>query len=219
MAQYRSRATAGRRVWATVLSVDARRTRNYRREETDETLFWADDPAVQCTVNKRTDDRPPSRNAFDSSSSPTGRDSVWAIARSKLSSSDHGTPTVSPTNAAPKSLFPSDAHRVQCRFGGSTLRKRSGPAKPVWGRHLAADPAVAGGQLCAKGTRVPVTVILDSLAEGASIKDVLCSYPTLTAHHVQAALAYAADLAREEEMTPMTAHAHQARREPSRRAG
>ena len=88
-----------------------------------------------------------------------------------------------------------------------------------WTRHLASRSAVCGGQLCAKGTRVPVAVILDSLAEGATEADILRSYPTLRPVHVRAALAYAAQLLREEQLTPLTGRARQARREPSRRAG
>ena len=72
-----------------------------------------------------------------------------------------------------------------------------------WRDHLTSDPAVCGGQLCAKGTRVPVTNILDSVAEGASREDILRSYPTLTPRHVEAALAYAAELAREESILPL----------------
>jgi uncharacterized protein (DUF433 family) len=37
-----------------------------------------------------------------------------------------------------------------------------------WRQFLRSDPQVCHGQLCAKGTRVFVTIILDSLAEGAS---------------------------------------------------
>jgi uncharacterized protein (DUF433 family) len=65
-----------------------------------------------------------------------------------------------------------------------------------WRHHLTSNPAVCGGQLCAKGTRVPVTNILDSVAEGASREDILRSYPTLVTQHIEAALAYAAELAR-----------------------
>jgi uncharacterized protein (DUF433 family) len=99
------------------------------------------------------------------------------------------------------------------------MKKQPHAATPGWARYLASNPAISGGQLCAKGTRVPVSVILDSLAEGASFDEILRSYPTLKKAHVRASLAYAADLAREEELTPMASHAHQARREPSRRAG
>jgi uncharacterized protein (DUF433 family) len=93
------------------------------------------------------------------------------------------------------------------------------PAKADWPKHLIARANVCGGQLCAKETRVPVAVILDSLAEGASHAQVLRSYPTLKPVHIQAALAYAAELAREEELTPLATHAHQTRREPARRTG
>ncbi|HLN00119.1 MAG TPA: DUF433 domain-containing protein [Bryobacteraceae bacterium] len=72
-----------------------------------------------------------------------------------------------------------------------------------WHEHLVSDPAICGGQLCAKGTRVPVTVILDSLAEGATREDILRSYPSLGPLHIDAALAYAAELAREEMLVPL----------------
>jgi uncharacterized protein (DUF433 family) len=52
---------------------------------------------------------------------------------------------------------------------------------------------------------VPVTVILDSLAEGATCEGILQSYPSLRIEHFQAALAYAAELAREEALFPLRA--------------
>ena len=72
-----------------------------------------------------------------------------------------------------------------------------------WQAHFTSDPAICGGQLCAMGTRVPVTVILDSLAEGASREEIRRSYPTLAPIHIDAALAYAAELAREESLLPL----------------
>jgi len=66
-----------------------------------------------------------------------------------------------------------------------------------WREYLAADPAICGGQLCAKGTRVLLTNILDSLAEGASSEEILRSYPSLKQEHIGAALDYAAGLAHE----------------------
>jgi uncharacterized protein (DUF433 family) len=88
-----------------------------------------------------------------------------------------------------------------------------------WTKHLVSYPSVCGGQLCAKGTRVPAAVILDSLAEGATEAEILGSYPSLKPIHVRAALAYAAQLAREEQITPLTGRARQTGREPSRRTG
>jgi len=72
-----------------------------------------------------------------------------------------------------------------------------------WRRYLTRDPQVCQGQLCAGGTRVLVTNILDSLAEGAGRDEILRSYPALRPEHVEAALAYAAELAREESLLPL----------------
>ena len=62
-----------------------------------------------------------------------------------------------------------------------------------WHEFLNSDPQVCGGEICATGTRVPVTVILDSLAEGSAAEEILSSYPSLLPHHISAALAYAAE--------------------------
>ena len=61
-----------------------------------------------------------------------------------------------------------------------------------WRQHLTSDPQVCHGQLCAKGTRVLITNILDSLAEGATRGEILGSYPSLLPEHIDAAIAYAA---------------------------
>jgi len=42
-----------------------------------------------------------------------------------------------------------------------------------------------------------VSVVLDNLAAGVSAAEILRSYPSLTAEDVHAAIAYAAELARE----------------------
>ena len=62
---------------------------------------------------------------------------------------------------------------------------------------LQADPAVCGGQVCIKGTRIPVTLILDALAAGDTAEELLRGYPTLTREDINAALAYGAKLAHE----------------------
>lgn len=72
-----------------------------------------------------------------------------------------------------------------------------------WRDHLSSDADTCGGQLRATGTRVLVVNILDSLAEGASREEILDSYPSLTRAHIDAALAYAAELAREESLLPL----------------
>lgn len=66
-----------------------------------------------------------------------------------------------------------------------------------WRDHIDVDPAVCHGKACIRGTRVQVAVVLDNLAEGLSATQIVSEYPSLTPDDVQAALAYAADLARE----------------------
>ena len=73
----------------------------------------------------------------------------------------------------------------------------------AWRECLVSDPAICGGQICARGTRIPVSVILDSFAEGATRDEILRSYPTLQPEHLDAALTYAAELAREETLIPL----------------
>ncbi len=60
------------------------------------------------------------------------------------------------------------------------------------------DPKIMHGQACIRGTRIPVSVILDNLAAGVSEDEILQEYPTLTKEAIHAAIAYAAVLAREE---------------------
>jgi uncharacterized protein (DUF433 family) len=67
-----------------------------------------------------------------------------------------------------------------------------------WRLYLAKDPQVCNGELCAKGTRVMVRNILDSLAEGANREMILRSYPSLKPVHIDAVLAYAAELSADE---------------------
>lgn len=66
-----------------------------------------------------------------------------------------------------------------------------------WKPYLTADAQIMHGAVCFRGTRVPVSVVLDNLAAGASAQRILDNYPSLKPEHISAALAYAADLARE----------------------
>lgn len=60
------------------------------------------------------------------------------------------------------------------------------------------DPGICHGQACIKGTRIPVSVILDCLAESMTEKEILKEYPALTAQDIKAAIEYAALLSKEE---------------------
>ena len=66
-----------------------------------------------------------------------------------------------------------------------------------WIEYISVDPEVCHGQACLKGTRIPVSVVLDNLATGVSADEVVASYPSLTIEAIRAAVAYAAELTRE----------------------
>lgn len=67
-----------------------------------------------------------------------------------------------------------------------------------WHEHVTVNPQVCHGRACIRGTRVMVSVVLDNLAAGLSFDEILVSYPSLTRDDIQAAIAYAAELAREQ---------------------
>ena len=73
-----------------------------------------------------------------------------------------------------------------------------------WRPYVTADPQIMHGTVCFRGTRVPVSVVLDNLAAGETPERILDQYPSLKSEHIPAALAYAADLARE-RILPMPA--------------
>lgn len=66
-----------------------------------------------------------------------------------------------------------------------------------WQGRISINPLVCHGKACIRGTRVMVSVILDNLAAGVPNAELLRSYPSLQESDIQAALAYAAELARE----------------------
>ena len=66
-----------------------------------------------------------------------------------------------------------------------------------WRARITTDPAVRHGKACIKGTRIMASVVLDNLAAGLSPDEILSLYPTLKRDDVTAAMAYAAELARE----------------------
>ena len=66
-----------------------------------------------------------------------------------------------------------------------------------WADHITVDPQICHGKACIKGTRIMVSVILDNLADGQSVEQIVANYPTLTPESVRAAIAYAAELSHE----------------------
>ena len=66
-----------------------------------------------------------------------------------------------------------------------------------WEERIIIDQNICHGKACIKGTRIMVSVILDNLAVGVTIPEILKSYPSLSQEDIFATLAYGAQLARE----------------------
>jgi uncharacterized protein (DUF433 family) len=64
------------------------------------------------------------------------------------------------------------------------------------------DPAIAHGKPVIRGTRIPVTTIVGSLAGGMSFEDVQREYD-VTAEDIRAALKFVGDLAQQESFHPL----------------
>jgi uncharacterized protein (DUF433 family) len=83
-----------------------------------------------------------------------------------------------------------------------TERAQSSTFKEMnWTERITVEPNVCHGKACIRGTRVMVSVVLDNLAAGLSAKEIVRSYPSLHPDDVSAAMAYAAELARERVVT------------------
>jgi uncharacterized protein (DUF433 family) len=62
---------------------------------------------------------------------------------------------------------------------------------------ITADPTTCDGKPCVQGTRISVSLILDNLVAGVSEQELLKTYSSLSRRDIRAAMAYAANLARE----------------------
>jgi uncharacterized protein (DUF433 family) len=84
------------------------------------------------------------------------------------------------------------------RFSGRIRRYNRLMAN--WRERVSVNPAVCHGKACIRGTRIMVSVILDNIAAGIDRDEILTNYPSLKPEDLDAALAYAAELAREGTM-------------------
>jgi len=60
------------------------------------------------------------------------------------------------------------------------------------------DPQIMGGRACIRGMRIPVSVIVEQIAHGATAKEILKDYPDLEKADIQEAVEYAAWVVQEE---------------------
>lgn len=72
--------------------------------------------------------------------------------------------------------------------------------KPALLERIISHPDLRGGEPCIKGTRIPVSVIVGSLAQGLTRDDILKEYPQLHNDDISAALTYASESVSQESV-------------------
>jgi len=72
-----------------------------------------------------------------------------------------------------------------------------------WKERVSIDPDLRHGEPCIRDTRIPVAVIVGSLADGLTEEEIRKAYPQLTPEDIRAALAYAAEVVRFEALVPL----------------
>lgn len=75
--------------------------------------------------------------------------------------------------------------------------------RPQWMARIVVDPKRHGGEPCIKGTRIPVSVIVGSIAAGDTVEVLLKAYPSLAPEDIRAALQYAAEVVRDTPLIPL----------------
>jgi uncharacterized protein (DUF433 family) len=65
-------------------------------------------------------------------------------------------------------------------------------------RYIVQDPGICGGEPVIRSTRVPVRTVLASLAEGATMEEILADFPSLSEESIRAVIAFAAASASED---------------------
>ena len=95
-------------------------------------------------------------------------------------------------------MLPTWKDRIYAATVQADRWKRLEPVKNVmnWRNHITVDPEICQGRACITDTRVLVSTVLDNLAAGLSPEEITKSYPSITRESVQAAVCYAAELAR-----------------------
>ena len=71
---------------------------------------------------------------------------------------------------------------------------------------IVVDPKVMLGKPVIRGTRITVEIVLEKLAAGLSVEEVLKGYPRLRRDDVRAALEYASHAVGAEEIRPLRVH-------------
>ena len=62
---------------------------------------------------------------------------------------------------------------------------------------ISIDPKICHGKPCIKGHRIWVSLILDLLATGSTVSEILADYPGVSEPDIMACIAYGAEMSRE----------------------
>ena len=94
----------------------------------------------------------------------------------------------------------------------TAYRERNYARRMDYSQRITSEPGKRSGQPCIRGTRITVRDVLEYLAGGMSVEEVLADFPELAAEDIRACLAFAAD--REQrvarECAKLDAHEEQA---------
>jgi uncharacterized protein (DUF433 family) len=66
--------------------------------------------------------------------------------------------------------------------------------------HITMRPDQMGGAPCIRGLRIPVSVVVDMVADGMTHEEILGLYPDLQREDISEALRFAAEAVREREL-------------------
>jgi uncharacterized protein (DUF433 family) len=72
-----------------------------------------------------------------------------------------------------------------------------------WQTRIVIDPEIHHGTPCIRGTRIPVSILLGSLADGMTAGEIIEAYPQLTPQDITAVFAYTAEILQTETLLPL----------------
>jgi uncharacterized protein (DUF433 family) len=66
-------------------------------------------------------------------------------------------------------------------------------------KYIVSNPAIMNGKPCIKGTRIPVYIIFEMLADGQTYEQILKEYPQLTIEQLLGCCSFGASMSKYEE--------------------
>jgi uncharacterized protein (DUF433 family) len=82
------------------------------------------------------------------------------------------------------------------------VRRIVGEGKGMFDR-ITFDPQIMAGRACIRGMRITVSLVVNLVANGMTMEEILREYPQLETEDIRQSLQYAASLA-SEEIRPLT---------------